>query len=399
MLLAAGYPPEAAPETGAQATGEGGAEVNATNSTTTTETKTDAPAGSTDTVTEAAATAAATTHTDDAAAAPQEGAVTVRDISNPDDNTNTNPEDTDLDDAKVLAYLSKKTGKEITSLDSVIAPAATSTEPSEEEKRKMQEQFDNDAIKYALDKNIFDTKTLAAYNADKARDAREIALKVFADEQIALDPDLAERLKTDRAGVMAELDERFQDAFFEHEEENDWRRKRGQQQMQRTANEYINNKYGNVLGAGDAYEAELQTQHNAVGYKSKVEKVFAELPQQLTTIIDNKEFSYNVPETSRTAIREEFLKSETFRNLGEGNIEEPALRQTMEMAVFKMEQSKFIAEVAKAYAANQIAEIKMGRKNIPVYNEEAGSTINGNLLGEPSKAREMLARANPAVKQ
>lgn len=288
------------------------------------------------------------------------------------------------EEARALAFLSKKAGKTITSLDEFLKPKQE--DMSEEDQKKAREKFENDAIKYGLEKNLFSPKTLEAFNVDRAKDPREIALKVFAEEQLASDPELAEDYKNPekKAKALDEINERFSEAFFEHDEEGDWRRVRGQALMKQIADGYIQHKYGSVLNATGAFEEELNTQQSAVAYKGNVEKVFAELPQHLKITIEGKEFSYQIPENSRKSLQDQFLKRETFERFDNGNIKEEALRTTVNAALFNMEQTKFITEVCKAYASSVVADIKMGRKSIPAVVESSGTNQNNGTT--PSKA-------------
>lgn len=312
----------------------------------------------------------------------------------PTDTTTVSTSDDGMDDAKVLEYLKKRSGKDVTSIDDLFAAPAQKAEPTEAEKAEFEQKFHADALKFGLETGLFKPSQLEAFHVENARSPRETALSRYAEEILAEDTELAEKMKTDKAGALAEIEERFQDEHFEHEEDNDPRKKRAQRRMQEQHNNYINSKYDKVINAADAFKAQLETQQNAVGYKAKVEKAFSALPTELKATIEGKEFSYKIPDNSRTELREQFLKEEVFNRLGEGAIEEAELGKTMHTALLNLEWSKAAVEFAKAHASEMLEQHKIGRKGIPVLEEGGGTAQSPIISGNQSIASKMQAEEN-----
>lgn len=153
-----------------------------------------------------------------------------------------NPEDEDdVDEAILLKQLSKKTGREIKSLDEFINPAKVLT--IDEEKLKAEER-ESAKLNYGLQNKKITKAEIESFIED-SKNPQAVAYSFYAANQKDIDATLTEK----------EIKENFETTFGLNEEEDSLQYKLGQRQLEFIANNIIAKKHAKYLGLETEYSS------------------------------------------------------------------------------------------------------------------------------------------------
>lgn len=181
----------------------------------------------------------------------------------------TTTEDADIEDAIILKQLSKKLGREITSLDDLKSPAKIETP---EDKAAKEQERENAKLSFGLQNKKITNKEVEAFIADSGN-PKSVAYDYFSAQQKEIDSSLTEK----------EIKEKFQYKYSLNEDEDSVEYKQGQKDLNFIANtlikerhkKYLNleNEYSNyeqTIAEKEAYNKDILSKTPA--YKSIVEK-------------------------------------------------------------------------------------------------------------------------------
>jgi hypothetical protein len=279
----------------------------------------------------------------------------------------------DLDEERVIQYLKKK-GFKGDKLEFPDAPPAPEPALTPDQIQKNKEDFQANAVKWALNSDKIKKADLQSFYAESAKPAREIVHQLMTAEWIKADPTLTPE----------EADSRFREYFLEDEDEGHWAKKIRETEMVNRANNYFAQKYGDVLGAEDAYAEHIEVLDKAKKYNEAIEKTFASLPKELvhTLTIDGEDgqketLTYKVPysEATLNAVKEQLLKQSSFDYLGRGEINDEALTKAALLAIREKELDKIISTVARSHADRMVLANKAGRRSIPTRTGDGSQEV------------------------
>lgn len=170
--------------------------------------------------------------------------------------------DDEIEEEKVLAILSKKAGKQITSLDEVLNPKKVETI---EEPVLSEQERENAMVAFALQNKKISKKEIESFITD-TKDLQSVAYNFFAENLKELEPDLTDKQ------IMA----RFEEKYAINEDEDSKEFKMGQREMNFVANTLINQKHAKYIGLNTEYSSFEQAQ---LAEKARQASILQKTPQ------------------------------------------------------------------------------------------------------------------------
>lgn len=266
---------------------------------------------------------------------------------------------TELNDDAVRKYLKEKRGIDVSSLEDLKQkPALTPEEQAAAEERRR-----NEAIAYALDKQIVSRKDLESYAADNARNPRDTALQIFSNHlksQGVSDEDIADR---------------FNEFFYESEPDGHPLKEMQKAQMQTIHDNYIAAKYGKILGADEAYASHIQDTNDATDYGKRVSTVFQGMDKgyEMKFPVGDKEYVFKVKEDVIAEIKNNYQTEDMFETLRGRVKDAETLKGMVEASIIQRELPKILAEVAESHRQAGILEHEAKLAAVP-QTKLAGGT-------------------------
>lgn len=295
----------------------------------------------------------------------------------------TDPED--IDDAKLLAALSKKIGRDITSLDDLKEQKVLTPEEVAEE----QERLRNQATSYGLENKLFTRKDLDAFATDKAKNPRDTALLVFGQELKAINPSITDE----------EIGEQFSMWAFEHEEEGHPLRTMMNSSIQNIHDNYINNKYAPITNVESAYSQYNTSVQNASEFGKRIDRVFGSFtdgtkPYDMSfSLGEGLDYHYEVKPEVINEIKAKYQSAEAFNALGDKAKDDKFLHDIVTNEVKSKEFNNILFRVAEAHSAKKLLDVAAERQGITPQRD-----IEGQQGPEFKKltgvASQILATAN-----
>lgn len=156
-------------------------------------------------------------------------------------------EESDIDESILLKQLSKKAGKEITSLDEFFNPKV---ELSAEDKEKQLQERENNKVAYALQNKIISKQEIESFIKDTG-DLQSVAFEFYTQQQLSLDDTLSAK----------EIKESFEEEFAINADEDSKEYKKGQQNINFIANSIISKKHSKYLNLENTF-SEYENKQN-----------------------------------------------------------------------------------------------------------------------------------------
>lgn len=293
-----------------------------------------------------------------------------------------------IDDAAVLEYL-KKSGKNINSLDDIGKPA--SAELTDEEKREQAEQRRDAVRKFALTNKKATSTDFDNYVRETSIPKKELAFRLYKEERLtalkkANTP--ADQIPDDKA-----LQEEFNEAHFQYAAEDDAKRLRSERLLEQSVDNYIQDKYANILDLEEEYDSHEQTTVRKQDYGKLIDSVVDGLGTEMSfeIIIDKDKgtkfpFTFKITPEVQKAMKATYMNDTSFNLFGQGNVNKELLEQAIRGNIIQREYQNIISEGAVAYASSLMDEKAKGRRGIPPVRKEEGNeggekTVNKVVKG------------------
>lgn len=164
----------------------------------------------------------------------------------------------DIEDEKLLKALSKKAGKEITSLDEFFNPKAEETPEDKEAKLQKRE---NEKITFGLQNSKITKKEIESFIED-SKNPEGLAYSFFAASQKELDSTLTED----------EIQERFDERYSVNEDKESAAYKLGQKEISFIAGNILKQKHANYLSLENEYSAFEKNTQSQAEYRNNIIK-------------------------------------------------------------------------------------------------------------------------------
>jgi hypothetical protein len=268
----------------------------------------------------------------------------------------------ELDEAAVLAYLRKSTGRDIKSLSELNSAPAAETD---EERIAREQKFRDEATAFAINNNQLTSDELSSFAVERAKQSRDIAYDLFAEEQRELDAAITDE----------QIQERFAEYYAEDEEEGSWKRNMMAKRMESIADNHLKSKFGKVLSVEDSYREYLAVEKEVREYRDSVTRAVDESAQSLSFQIENTvatdeaekliSYSFTVPKESLDFVKNQMLDLGMFRMLKQGGLTDVQIQSAIKNALLTKELPNIVAEVAKSHAAKILLLKEAEFKAIP----------------------------------
>ncbi len=299
----------------------------------------------------------------------------------------------DISEEKIIAALQKK-GLKIDSIQALAAatqPAATKKE--EEEDEEEDEVTEDAAHAYLLEQKLIDQDTIGKYKEESAKDKQELARLLHHQNRIA---ELKEAgTKEEDMPSEDELNREFEDLYYTFEDQTDPKYKHGQKMINRMVNEYLEDKYGVVIGAKETVKEEKTTQRMFNRFTKALDEVASEVGSKITISLEEDgqpfSYSYTVPTDVLEKVKAQYAVKESIDLFGkDGKIDKDSLKGVMQVALIGANFEQIVAEVAKSHTAAMLTKMGKGRRGIP-DGSDAGAS--GKPVGGSSGKTKLIKKA------
>lgn len=312
------------------------------------------------------------------------------------------PADDDIPEEKLLAALAKK-GHKFSSLADL--------KPTEQQKPLTQEEQEAAALErqdnirqYALRSKKVTSTQFDNYIKETSIPPVELAFSIYKEERLKelKDAKTAPEQIPDDKELRAEFDE----AHFQYADENDPKKKRHDKILQKQVDSYIEEKYANILDLDEEFSAHEQTTIKRRDYEQTIEKVIAQVPDEMEFEIqglndkDKFPFKFKITPDVKKALRLAYTNETSFSLFGQGNVKPELITEAIKGNIIQREFAKILSEGAVAYASQKLDAAAKGRRGIPPERKESGSeggekkvnkTIQG-LLNQPENKQVLQTK-------
>lgn len=318
------------------------------------------------------------------------GATGAATNDNPDggagDGGGSGADDLDIDDTRLLAFLKRKKGLDINSLDD-LKPVGTQAQETEEEKKKREQEKRNKIRVYGLNSGVVTSNDLDNFARESARPYRDNAFEAWKQENYGgADP---KDLPTEQ-----ELADEFNDEFLQFAEENDPKRARKEAQLQKLSNSYLKDKYGKVYELDRMYEESESDQQTRSQYTGNLQQAFSELGDTLTFKVksgkDEVPYSFKLTPEVIDQARKGLESDDSFKVFGRAKLGKEALSNAIRANLINNHLESIISYVAETHANNLLQANARGRRGIPTTEVGTGSNQNQSAS---------TATENPAMRR
>ncbi len=270
--------------------------------------------------------------------------------------------DTEPDEAALVQMLAKK-GIKISSLKDLEKPADEI--PLTDDQKAAAEQKRQNAIRsFALSTGKVTTTLLDNYIRESGKPAPDIAFSLYKAERLADEKEAGTKeMPTDK-----DLQEEFDELYFQHADATDPRRKAAEKRMQAMADSHLANKYEKIYTLEDDYNDHLTTTEQRKSYDSEVSQAVTSLGDTLAIEItddNDQKVTYTVKfnQAEKKAIQDIYTADSMFNSIG-GKAKKEQIVAAMKDSLKSMFFDRFVADVARAHATAKTKGIKMGRREI-----------------------------------
>lgn len=274
----------------------------------------------------------------------------------------------EIDEAVMLKALSKKLGREITSLDDL---AATKKEITQEDIEAEKQARETNKVKFGLSNGLFTAKEFESFIAD-AKNPTEVVFKQYVAEQKELDSDLSD----------AELREEFNEKFGLNEEEDSRKYKRGLKEINLLAENIINSKYPNISQLESKYSVHESTENStkeqqkvilekAPLFKRYVELVKDSLKTIRFNISENDGYDINIDDSILNPYIDQMLTPEYTANAIQKGYSVDDLKKIVKNAVL----SENIETIVKSIILKDRIKTQKGLKGVIPTRDVHAATV------------------------
>lgn len=263
----------------------------------------------------------------------------------------------EIDDATILATLSKKLGRDISSFEDL----AQKPELTDEQKAAAAEKLRNDAISYGLTENIISRKDIENYSVDAAKDPRAVALELVGAQLKAHNP----------AITQDEINDYFSSWAMENEPEDSILRQIKQKEIEALHANYITSKYGNLLGIESAYGQHQEVLQQAHKYKSAVDTAMVPFknngqPYETSFPVgeDKHQYNFKVKPEVIAEVEKELLDNNMFNALGKEGTDQTVLKEYINNRILLKELPRIINEIAESHKSRVLLAEGAGRRGV-----------------------------------
>lgn len=289
------------------------------------------------------------------------------------------PEESELDDEKVLAYFKNKKGKELSSLDELLNPRK---ELTEEEKKQLAEQRDANKIAYGLSKGIFSKKQLEEFIND-TKNPKDLVLAAYMADQKQIDDTLTD----------TEIEEEFAEKFGLNEKEDSRGYKAGQTLINNIADRLISKKHSKILNLENDFSSYESTQseqksneekilQNAPIYKKDIEVVRSEIKKVSIPISKDENFEYDLPQEAVDNVISKMLSNDYSAHQISTGWNKETLKQVAQTSAI----IENLPNIMKQYADAQILKQQKGVRGILPQHERGARQQEGELTERQKQA-------------
>lgn len=295
----------------------------------------------------------------------------------------TPPVNDDLDDAVLLAALKKK-GHNIESLDDIKKPAKVLT--PEQEQVALQER--QDAMRQFALKNKIATSTQFD-NYIKETNIPPIDMAFLLYRQERLQELQGKDVKPEDLPNDVDLRAEFDEAHHQYADESDPKRIRAEKLLTKSVDDYINDKYENIVSLEDSYTAHETEKQLKTTYREVVKDVIGKLGTTLEFIIedgkDKVPVKFNIPQQLLTKLEQNYLADVSFNAFGKNNVSNEVLLNAMKGNIIAENFNDILKEGALTYFNEMFEKIPKGRRGI-LPLRETGSEGGGKAENKTVKA-------------
>jgi hypothetical protein len=192
-------------------------------------------------------------------------------VAKTDDTPASTTED-DIEEEKLLKALSKKAGKEITSLDEFFNPKVEETPEDKEAKLQKRE---NEKITFGLQNNKITKKEIESFIED-SKNPEGLAYSFFAASQKELDSTLTED----------EIQERFDERYSVNEDKDSAAYKLGQKEISFIAGNILKQKHANYLSLENEYSAFEKNTQSQADYRNSIIKQAPQFKKDVESVAE-----------------------------------------------------------------------------------------------------------------
>jgi hypothetical protein len=295
---------------------------------------------------------------------------------------NTDPQDGEIDEKSLINFLKKK-GIEVDSLDQLKPKPA---DPSPEDLEKQREQSRQAAIQFGITSNLFTQKEYDDYAKFTAKDKQDAVKEHFIEQYQQSHPDVD----------YDDAEDVYNEKFFLLEDEEGYKYKSGQQDIEQYYERITKEKYGKIVGIEELHKKVTEGISKFNSYKTQVEDILTtKIPADLTFSVEGQDIKIPLGLQAETlnSLKDTYLTQDMMSSLVDqsGQVNTELLVEEIQKDLFWANRNTLIAEVARTAADKARLEAKGGRKGI-VQPDTATSpnTQHSQPAGQKSLSDDMM---------
>lgn len=288
-------------------------------------------------------------------------------------------QETQIDDAAVLAYLKSKSGKEITSLDEFLNPKK---ELTEDEIKVAAEKREAKKMAYGLENDIFTKKELEGFISD-TKNKQDFVLAAYTADQKSMDDTLTD----------AEIEEEFFEKFSLEAKEESREYKVGQDLLDNLYSNLLKKKYPKILGLENdfsAFEKKQEKQEKILSdtpkYKQDIEQIRNDI-KKVSLNMGTETFETELPSDAVEKVISKLLNPEYATNQISAGWNMETIKQVATTSAI-IENLPYIME---KYADAQVLRKQAGIRGVQP-DKQRGQRIQEGELTERQKVAITMQR-------
>lgn len=278
-------------------------------------------------------------------------------------------EEVDLDETQLIAQLAKK-GISVKALNELNKPEVKTPEQIEADAQQKRDEM----RQFALRSKKVSSTEFDNYVKETNIPVKDLAFTLYKKER--LDELKTAKVPADQLPDDKALRDEFDEAHFQYADENDPKRKNAEKLLNKTVNDYIDDKYSSIINLESEYDNHMQSTEKKGAYNSIVESVVGSIGDEMEFEIPiNKgkfPFKFKVTPDRIKAIKELYLSDASFGMFGQ-NANEEMLKAAVRGNIIQAEFDNILSEGAIAYYASKVEDIQKGRRGIKPDRDESGS--------------------------
>lgn len=262
----------------------------------------------------------------------------------------------EIDEDKILAYLTKKSGKEISSIEDFINPKAeVSDEERETAKVQAKEKRDSDKIAFGLSNGIFNSKELSSYATDTEK-YQDFVFGVYAADQKAKDSELTD----------ADIEEEFAFKFSTEDDKDSRSYQAGQNLLKNIAESLLQQKYPKIVSLENEYasfEQAQEAEQKIIKATPKYTKDVSAIKEELKSVsieMGNETFDVELPSDTVDTIVSDLLNPHYAKMKIASGWDKKSLMETATVSAIM----KSMPLILKKYADKEVLKHQAGTRGI-----------------------------------